>query len=295
MNTLREFGNNTLDTVKKFGNRVKDTVGDASSLGLNTISSIRDSATNTAKELSDKTGTTKIVSKLWNLKPLDENNLLDIVMMLIAIIAIVVVVFYLPKYSKTSSFEKKIFDSKFFKFIICLFLFYAFYFYDLPLFCMCLVIIFLFFWFHHGCFTEHMIGEEIAKELNKKPAVVVRIEGGEIIVDDVDKFKQMIISDKIDEIKEVALSEINQEPSFTDKIKSTASSVASTASSTLSKVASPITNLFSSEEDKPAEIFDQRDFMIMPENAPEKEELFNRICDGTKCSKPSSFVEPMDI
>ena len=106
---------------------------------------------------------------------------------------------------------------------------------------MCLVIIFLFLWFHHGCFTEHMIGEEITKELNKTPAVIVRIEGGEILVEDADKFKQLFISNKVDDVKD----EIVEDETLGDKIKSTASSIASTASDVVSSVASTASNAVS--------------------------------------------------
>lgn len=307
-----------MDSFNKLRQKIKSGLTSSGNFMSQSVKSIYDSSANTFDKTLDKTGFKKMYNKLWNLQSFDESDLLDIVMILIAIITIVIVVFYLPKFNKTATAEKKIFDSKFFKFIVCLFLFYAFYFYDLPLFCMCLVIVFLFFWFHHGCFTEHMIGEEITKELNKKPAVVVRIEGGEIIVDDVDKFKQMIISDKIDEIKEIALKE-NEDLSFGDKIKSFASSASNVAtgaissatgavSSVASTITSPITNLFNKDEEvvpenlpspnqeieepiQNKEIFDQRDFMIMPENAPERQGTFERICDCTRCTKPTSYVD----
>ena len=38
-------------------------------------------------------------------------------------------------------------------------------------------------------------------------------------------------------------------------------------------------------------IFDQRDFMIQPEVIKEQQQAYNRICDCTKCTKPTSYVE----
>lgn len=311
-NSLEKIKNNINTGLNKVGNMVQTGTDQVSNFMSHSVKSIYDSSVSTA----NKTGLSSIFDKIKNHKSFDEMDLTNVVIMLIAIITIIVVVFFLPRFNKSTTFEKKLFNSTFFKFIICLFLFYAFYHYDIPLFCMCLIIVFIFFWFYHGCFTEHMITEEISKELNKKPAIIVKLEGGEIVIDDVDKFRQMIIADKIDEIKQLALNEVKQENSFTDKVKSTASSiidttsnavssVASTTSNVLSTVASPITNLLKNDsesevieneitENQPTEIFDQRDFMIMPEDAPERTGTFNRICDYTRCTKPTSFVEPIN-
>lgn len=307
--SLDKLTNHIKNGVNSLSNTVKSSASKMSNFMSHSVKSIRDSSVDTI----EKSGVSEMINKVKSLSLFDEMDIKNIIIILIAVIVIITVVFFLPKLNKSATFEKKLFNSKFFKFIICLFLFYAFYNYDLPLFCMCLVIIFLFMWFHNGCFTEHMIGEEITKELNKTPAIIVRIEGGEIVVEDAEKFKQMIISDKIDEIKSAS------EETLGDKIKSTASSavstasdavssvastasdavsaVASTASSALSTVASPITNLFSKddvEEIQPKEIFDQRDFMVLNETAPQQQEIYNHICDGTRCMKPTSFVDNMD-
>ena len=296
--SLERIKNNIKNGANSISNTVKSSASKMSNFMTSSVKSIKDSSVDTL----EKSGLSEMFNKIKSFNSFDEMDIKNIIIILIAVIVIITVVFFIPRFNKSSTFEKKLFNSKFFKFIICLFLFYAFYNYDIPLFCMCLVIIFLFLWFHHGCFTEHMIGEEITKELNKTPAVIVRIEGGEILVEDADKFKQLFISNKVDDVKD----EIVEDETLGDKIKSTASSiastasdvvssVASTASNAVSTVASPITNLFSSEEEvKPKEIFDQRDFMILNETTPQKQEIYNHICDGTRCMKPTSFVDNID-
>ena len=46
--------------------------------------------------------------------------------------------------------------------------------------------------------------------------------------------------------------------------------------------------------DKQGKIFDQRDFMIMPEQAPERNTMIDRLYQSTKCNcenKPTSMID----
>lgn len=311
----KNIGNAVIDKVEDFGASITDTASSAVSYSASKGKSVIDSLLDT----SEKAGTSEIFRKIKGLKMLDEMDLNKIIILLIAIIAIIVVVFILPKLNKSADLEKRILDSKFIKFIVCLVLIYAFYQYNVEIFLIMLVIVFFLYWFHHGYSVENYgpvktacVGskfEKVAAALEEKPVVVVKkIEGGEVVVNDFDDVKEKIVEEvKAEEKKKGFLDRVLksetvedfdevEEKMINDAVKSADEIVDETGEVDVPADipefnANGLENDTIGAYDRQQEIFDQRDFMIMPEGAPERQSTFERICDCTKCTKPSSYVD----
>lgn len=271
------------------------------------VQNLADSVSSTA----NKSGMSDVFSKLFKFQSLDEFDLTRVIVLLLAAIVIIVVVFFLPKLNKSAKFMKSILDSKFVKFLMCCVLFYAFYQYDIEIFLIMFGIVFAIYWFHSGYTAEHygpvsmaVIGEEykkLDKVLAEKDVAVVRkTEHGELIVGDINEFKEEVaeqvaeqeqkksLIDKLFHREQPIVEPATEEEIIEDTIK-TVEDVAVVPDPFDSVVGNGNNTLEMLNNQQ--EIFDQRDFMIMPEMAEERQSTFNRICDCTRCAKPTSFVE----
>lgn len=233
---------------------IKDFSYKARNMINNSVKNIYEGSVSTA----EKAGFFDIFNKLKSLEFFDDNDMTKIIIFLIAIIVIVCVIYALPKLNKSAYYEKKILNSKFVRFLICLFLIYAFYHYSVDAFVVILAIVFFIFWFHNGYSMEHMISDVIKEELDKEPAVVVKLESGEIVIDNIQKWK--------DEIREETEAELKK-TSIIDKMKEGIS----TGVDKIKNIISP-----ANEEEK---IFDQRDFMIKPEEHKEQLNVYENLYD----------------
>ena len=194
---------------------------------------------------------------------------------------------------------KLILDNKIIKILMCCVLFYAFYQYDVEVFIVMLVIVFALYWFHNGYVAEHYgpidtinIGSEYYKlnniSNNDKAAIIKKIAHNQVVVDDLDSIKEDIIAENK---KNDIISKVNEEIKEADKsvavVSDSGDNMASYDIDNVVGVSNNNLELIKNQEN----IFDQRDFMIQPEVIKEQQQAYNRICDCTKCTKPTSYVE----
>lgn len=237
----------------------------------------------------ERSGVKSISNKIINLQLLDSNDMTNIIVLLLAIITIIVVVFYLPRLNKNASLEKAILDNILIKIIFCCVLLYGFYHYSLKMFGIVLLITFFLFWFHNGYSVEKYgpvnmmnVGstwENIVNIFGKQDEVSEKEHHFGIDVVGENEKKEEKEDDESDdeedeeEVKEVEKEKINEVVAENDD------------------VFNGFSNNSSEMYQRQQQIFDQRDFMILPEMSEERAQIFNRICDDTICRKPSSFVE----
>lgn len=233
----------------------------------------------------ERSGVKSVSEKLFKFEMPTENEITKIIVLLLAIIAIIVVVFFIPRLNKDASFEKMILDSKIIKLIFCCVLLYGFYHYSLKMFGVVLLITFFLFWFHHGYSVEKYgpvnmmnlgeVWQDVVNAFGEQDEVVLKKnEHGEIVVGEhekkvVEKVEKEVEKDEkeveIEKVEKSVDEDVKEETGFSNN----------------------------SEEmyERQQQIFDQRDFMILPERGEERAQIFDRICDCTRCTKPTSFVE----
>ena len=246
----------------------------------------------------DKSGISDVFNKIMHFQAPNELDMTKMIVLLLAAIVIIIVVFIIPKYNKSSKFMKLILDNKIIKILICCVLFYAFYQYDVEVFIVMLVIVFALYWFHNGYVAEHYgpietinIGSEYYKLnnlLNNDKAAIIKKTGhNQIVVDDLDNIEDIIAEDKKNDI----ISKVNEEIKEADKpvnvVKDSGDNMANYDFDDVVGVSNNNLEVIKNQEN----IFDQRDFMIQPEVIKEQQQAYNRICDCTKCTKPTSYVE----
>lgn len=279
MDKIKSFGNSALNGVHNVGQFAVDSASEG-------VSYISDSAKRVLHNSYDgvkKSGMIDIASKIIHCQSLDELDMTKIIVLLLAIICIIVIIFFLPKLNKSADLEKKILDSKVVKIIIACFLLYSFFEYNIDVFIGEVVITFFLFWFHHGYSAEHYgpvstaytgsVFTPVPDVKNVIPGISKDIETGELIVGD--SVKPIVEDVEPVEHKE----EPKEEPELISVDEEELDRFSGYSPNTLDN--------YSKQEG----IFDQRDFMIMPESAPERQNTFDRICDCTKCTKPTSFVD----
>lgn len=292
--------------VQKVGEVVTDNVGKGINFVTDNIRNVKDYAKSGVQNLyelststMDKSGVSDVFNKLMHFQALNELDMTKIIVLLLAAIVIIIVVFIIPKFNKSSKFMKLILDNKIIKILICCVLFYAFYQYNVEVFIVMLVIVFALYWFHNGYVAEHYgpidtinIGSEYYKLnnllTNDKAAVIKKTGHNQIVVDDLDNIKEDIIAEdkknniisKEEEIKEI----VNKED---DKSADVVDSDEAYDFDDVVGVSNNNLEVIKNQEN----IFDQRDFMIQPEVIKEQKQAYNRICDCTKCTKPTSYVE----
>ena len=292
---VQKVGEVVTDSVSKGINFVTSNIGNVKDYAKSGVQNLYESTTSTM----DKSGVSDIFNKLLHFQAPNELDMTKMIVLLLAAIVIIIVVFIIPKYNKSSKFMKLILDNKIIKILICCVLFYAFYQYDVEVFIVMLVIVFALYWFHNGYVAEHYgpidtinIGSEYYKLnniLNNDKAAVIKKTGhNEVVVDDLDSIKEDIIAeDKKNDI----ISKVNEEIKEADKpvavVKDSGDNMANYDFDDVVGVSNNNLEVIKNQEN----IFDQRDFMIQPEVIKEQQQAYNRICDCTKCTKPTSYVE----
>ena len=292
---VQKVGEVVTDSVSKGINFVTSNIGNVKDYAKSGVQNLYESTTSTM----DKSGVSDIFNKLLHFQAPNELDMTKMIVLLLAAIVIIIVVFIIPKYNKSSKFMKLILDNKIIKILICCVLFYAFYQYDVEVFIVMLVIVFALYWFHNGYVAEHYgpidtinIGSEYYKLnniLNNDKAAVIKKTGhNEVVVDDLDNIKEDIIAeDKKNDI----ISKVNEEIKEADKpvavVKDSGDNMANYDFDDVVGVSNNNLEVIKNQEN----IFDQRDFMIQPEVIKEQQQAYNRICDCTKCTKPTSYVE----
>lgn len=292
---VQKVGEVVTDSVSKGINFVTSNIGNVKDYAKSGVQNLYESTTSTM----DKSGVSDIFNKIMHFQAPNELDMTKMIVLLLAAIVIIIVVFIIPKYNKSSKFMKLILDNKIIKILICCVLFYAFYQYDVEVFIVMLVIVFALYWFHNGYVAEHYgpidtinIGSEYYKLnniLNNDKAAVIKKTGhNEVVVDDLDSIKEDIIAeDKKNDI----ISKVNEEIKEADKpvavVKDSGDNIANYDFDDVVGVSNNNLEVIKNQEN----IFDQRDFMIQPEVIKEQQQAYNRICDCTKCTKPTSYVE----
>ena len=292
---VQKVGEVVTDSVSKGINFVTDNIKNVKDYAKSGVQNLYESTTSTM----DKSGISDIFNKIMHFQAPNELDMTKIIVLLLAAIVIIIVVFIIPKYNKSSKFMKLILDNKIIKILICCVLFYAFYQYDVEVFIVMLVIVFALYWFHNGYVAEHYgpidtinIGSEYYKLnniLNNDKAAIIKKTGhNQIVVDDLDSIKEDIIAeDKKNDI----ISKVNEEIKEADKpvtvVSDSGDNMASYDIDNVVGVSNNNLEVIKNQEN----IFDQRDFMIQPEVIKEQQQAYNRICDCTKCTKPTSYVE----
>lgn len=292
---VQKVGEVVTDSVSKGINYVTSNIGTVKDYATSGIKNLYDSTTSTM----DKSGVSDVFNKLMHFKAPNELDMTKMIVLLLAAIVIIIVVFIIPKYNKSSKFMKLILDNKIIKILMCCVLFYAFYQYDVEVFIVMLVIVFALYWFHNGYVAEHYgpidtinIGSEYYKLnniLNNDKAAIIKKTGhNQIVVDDLDSIKEDIIAeDKKNDI----ISKVNEEIKEADKsvavVKDSGDNMANYDFDDVVGVSNNNLEVIKNQEN----IFDQRDFMIQPEVIKEQQQAYNRICDCTKCTKPTSYVD----
>ena len=292
---VQKVGEVVTDSVSKGINFVTSNIGNVKDYAKSGVQNLYESTTSTM----DKSGVSDVFNKLLHFQAPNELDMTKMIVLLLAAIVIIIVVFIIPKYNKSSKFMKLILDNKIIKILICCVLFYAFYQYDVEVFIVMLVIVFALYWFHNGYVAEHYgpidtinIGSEYYKLnniLNNDKAAVIKKTGhNEVVVDDLDSIKEDIIAeDKKNDI----ISKVNEEIKEADKpvavVKDSGDNMANYDFDDVVGVSNNNLEVIKNQEN----IFDQRDFMIQPEVIKEQQQAYNRICDCTKCTKPTSYVE----
>lgn len=292
---VQKVGEVVTDSVSKGINFVTSNIGNVKDYAKSGVQNLYESTTSTM----DKSGISDVFNKIMHFQAPNELDMTKMIVLLLAAIVIIIVVFIIPKYNKSSKFMKLILDNKIIKILICCVLFYAFYQYDVEVFIVMLVIVFALYWFHNGYVAEHYgpidtinIGSEYYKLnniLNNDKAAVIKKTGhDEVVVDDLDNIKEDIIAeDKKNDI----ISKVNEEIKEADKpvavVKDSGDNMANYDFDDVVGVSNNNLEVIKNQEN----IFDQRDFMIQPEVIKEQQQAYNRICDCTKCTKPTSYVE----
>ena len=292
---VQKVGEVVTDSVSKGINFVTSNIGNVKDYAKSGVQNLYESTTSTM----DKSGVSDVFNKLLHFQAPNELDMTKMIVLLLAAIVIIIVVFIIPKYNKSSKFMKLILDNKIIKILICCVLFYAFYQYDVEVFIVMLVIVFALYWFHNGYVAEHYgpidiinIGSEYYKLnniLNNDKAAIIKKTGhNEVVVDDLDNIKEDIIAeDKKNDI----ISKVNEEIKEADKpvavVKDSGDNIANYDFDDVVGVSNNNLEVIKNQEN----IFDQRDFMIQPEVIKEQQQAYNRICDCTKCTKPTSYVE----
>ena len=292
---VQKVGEVVTDSVSKGINFVTSNIGNVKDYAKSGVQNLYESTTSTM----DKSGVSDIFNKIMHFQAPNELDMTKMIVLLLAAIVIIIVVFIIPKYNKSSKFMKLILDNKIIKILICCVLFYAFYQYDVEVFIVMLVIVFALYWFHNGYVAEHYgpidtinIGSEYYKLNNilnnDKAAVIKKTGNNEVVVDDLDSIKEDIIGeDKKNDI----ISKVNEEIKEADKpvavVKDSGDNIANYDFDDVVGVSNNNLEVIKNQEN----IFDQRDFMIQPEVIKEQQQAYNRICDCTKCTKPTSYVE----
>lgn len=300
---VQKVGEVVTDSVSKGINFVTSNIGNVKDYAKSGVQNLYESTTSTM----DKSGVSDVFNKLLHFQAPNELDMTKMIVLLLAAIVIIIVVFIIPKYNKSSKFMKLILDNKIIKILICCVLLYAFYQYDVEVFIVMLVIVFALYWFHNGYVAEHYgpidtinIGSEYYKLnniLNNDKAAVIKKTGhNEVVVDDLDNIKEDIIAEdkKNDIISKVNKEEIKEvvDNSKDDKsnvavVKDSGDNMANYDFDDVVGVSNNNLEVIKNQEN----IFDQRDFMIQPEVIKEQQQAYNRICDCTKCTKPTSYVE----
>ena len=292
---VQKVGEVVTDSVSKGINFVTSNIGNVKDYAKSGVQNLYESTTSTM----DKSGVSDVFNKLLHFQAPNELDMTKMIVLLLAAIVIIIVVFIIPKYNKSSKFMKLILDNKIIKILICCVLLYAFYQYDVEVFIVMLVIVFALYWFHNGYVAEHYgpidtinIGSEYYKlnniSNNDKAAIIKKIAHNQVVVDDLDSIKEDIITkDKKNDI----ISKVNEEIKEADKsvavVSDSGDNMASYDIDNVVGVSNNNLELIKNQEN----IFDQRDFMIQPEVIKEQQQAYNRICDCTKCTKPTSYVE----
>ena len=292
---VQKVGEVVTDSVSKGINFVTSNIGNVKDYTKNGVKNIYESTTSTM----DKSGVSDVFNKIMHFQAPNELDMTKMIILLLAAIVIIIIVFIIPKYNKSSKFMKLILDNKIIKILMCCVLFYAFYQYDVEVFIVMLVIVFALYWFHNGYVAEHYgpidtinIGSEYYKLnniLNNDKAAIIKKTGhNQIVVDDLDNIKEEIIAeDKKNDI----ISKVNEEIKEADKsvavVSDSGDNMANYDFDNVVGVSNNNLELIKNQEN----IFDQRDFMIQPEVIKEQQQAYNRICDCTKCTKPTSYVD----
>ena len=291
---VQKVGEVVTDSVSKGINFVTDNIKNVKDYAKSGVQNLYESTTSTM----DKSGVSDVFNKIMHFQAPNELDMTKMIVLLLAAIVIIIVVFIIPKYNKSSKFMKLILDNKIIKILICCVLFYAFYQYDVEVFIVMLVIVFALYWFHNGYVAEHYgpietinIGSEYYKLnnlLNNDKAAIIKKTGhNQIVVDDLDNIEDIIAEDKKNDI----ISKVNEEIKEADKpvnvVKDSGDNMANYDFDDVVGVSNNNLEVIKNQEN----IFDQRDFMIQPEVIKEQQQAYNRICDCTKCTKPTSYVE----
>lgn len=297
---VQKVGEVVTDNVSKGINFVTDNIGNVKDYAKSGVQNLYESTTSTM----DKSGVSDVFNKLMHFQALNELDMTKMIVLLLAAIVIIIVVFIIPKYNKSSKFMKLILDNKIIKILICCVLFYAFYQYNVEVFIVMLVIVFALYWFHNGYVAEHYgpidtinIGSEYYKLnnlLNNDKAAVIKKTGhNEIVVDDLEDVKEDIIAEDkknniiSDIVKNDNLKEDDKSFAVDQVVNDSGDNMANYDFDNVIGVSNNNLEVIKNQEN----IFDQRDFMIQPEVIKEQKQAYNRICDCTKCTKPTSFVE----
>lgn len=297
---VQKVGEVVTDNVSKGINFVTDNIGNVKDYAKSGVQNLYESTTSTM----DKSGVSDVFNKLMHFQALNELDMTKMIVLLLAAIVIIIVVFIIPKYNKSSKFMKLILDNKIIKILICCVLFYAFYQYDVEVFIVMLVIVFALYWFHNGYVAEHYgpidtinIGSEYYKLnnlLNNDKAAVIKKTGhNEIVVDDLEDVKEDIIAEDkknniiSDIVKNDNLKEDDKSFAVDQVVNDSGDNMANYDFDNVIGVSNNNLEVIKNQEN----IFDQRDFMIQPEVIKEQKQAYNRICDCTKCTKPTSYVE----
>ena len=291
---VQKVGEVVTDSVSKGINFVTSNIGNVKDYAKSGVQNLYESTTSTM----DKSGVSDIFNKIMHFQAPNELDMTKMIVLLLAAIVIIIVVFIIPKYNKSSKFMKLILDNKIIKILICCVLFYAFYQYNVEVFIVMLVIVFALYWFHNGYVAEHYgpidtinIGSEYYKLnniLNNDKAAIIKKTGhNQIVVDDLDNIEDIIAEDKKNDI----ISKVNEEIKEADKpvniVKDSGDNMANYDFDDVVGVSNNNLEVIKNQEN----IFDQRDFMIQPEVIKEQQQAYNRICDCTKCTKPTSYVD----
>ena len=291
---VQKVGEVVTNSVNKGINFVTDNIKNVKDYAKSGVQNLYESTTSTM----DKSGVSDVFNKLLHFQAPNELDMTKMIVLLLAAIVIIIVVFIIPKYNKSSKFMKLILDNKIIKILICCVLFYAFYQYNVEVFIVMLVIVFALYWFHNGYVAEHYgpietinIGSEYYKLnnlLNNDKAAIIKKTGhNQIVVDDLDNIEDIIAEDKKNDI----ISKVNEEIKEADKpvnvVKDSGDNMANYDFDDVVGVSNNNLEVIKNQEN----IFDQRDFMIQPEVIKEQQQAYNRICDCTKCTKPTSYVE----
>lgn len=292
---VQKVGEVVTDSVSKGINYVTSNIGNIKDYAKNGVKNLYESTTSTM----DKSGVSDVFNKIMHFQAPNELDMTKMIVLLLAAIVIIIVVFIIPKYNKSSRFMKLILDNKIIKILMCCVLFYAFYQYDVEVFIVMLVIVFALYWFHNGYVAEHYgpidtinIGSEYYKlnniSNNDKAAIIKKIAHNQVVVDDLDSIKEDIIAENK---KNDIISKVNEEIKEADKsvavVSDSGDNMASYDIDNVVGVSNNNLELIKNQEN----IFDQRDFMIQPEVIKEQQQVYNRICDCTKCTKPTSYVD----